>query len=295
MQLAPLASPTGTSTRQKMPCYHPIPAYRTEAGEIRIRKADDLYNVGKPLHLPCGSCIGCRKSLAQGWALRCHLEAARHNHVGFATLTFDDKNLQVTLSRRTYQLFVKRLRRSMPARTLRHFGCGEYGETNGRPHYHALLFGTYDAAAVEKAWGLGFTKTVRATPRAIAYVAGYTAKKIGWQLEVEERIDYSTGEIYTWQPPFIQMSRNPGIGAHARQWVNSWRSEAIYNGKRQPVPRFLHEAWKAQATEEEIEALALEKEARAQRRASDKPDYDRRAAEAIAVARQQQQASRRPL
>lgn len=276
-----------------MPCYHPIPAYRTEAGEIRLRKADDEYNVGKPLQLPCSSCIGCQKSKAQAWALRCHLEAARHKAVGFTTLTFNDDKLEVTLARRTYQLFVKRLRRSMPARTLRHFGCGEYGEKNGRPHYHAILFGTYDEQLVDKAWGLGHTKTVRATPATIAYVAGYTAKKIGWQFDVEERIDYSTGEVYTWQPPFIQMSRNPGIGAHARQWVNSWRREAIYNGKRQPVPRFLHEAWKAQATEEEIEALAIEKEETARARATNKPDYTRRAAEQIAIARKEHQAARR--
>lgn len=279
-----------------MPCYHPMPAYRTEAGEVKLKKRDDVYNVGKPLQLPCSSCIGCRKSIAQGWALRCHLEAASHKAVGFTTLTFNDQHLQVTLARRTYQLFIKRLRRSMPARALRHFGCGEYGEQNQRPHYHAILFGTYDHALVDKAWGLGFTSTVRATPATIAYVAGYTAKKIGWQFDVEERIDYSTGEIYTWQPPFIQMSRNPGIGAHARQWVNSWRREAIYNGRRQPVPRFLHEAWKAQATEEEIEALAIEKETAALQRGTYKdPAYHRRAAEALAVAQHQHQASRRKL
>ena len=278
-----------------MPCYHPMPAYRSEAGEVKLRKADDLYNVGKPLQLPCGSCIGCQTSKAKAWALRCHLEAATHPIVGFTTLTFNDENLQVTLARRTYQLFVKRLRRSLPARALRHFGCGEYGEKNQRPHYHAILFGTADEQLVDRAWGLGHTFTVRATAATINYVAGYTAKKIGWQLAVEERIDYSTGEIYTWQPPFIQMSRNPGIGAHARQFVNSWRSEAIYNGKRQPVPRFLHEAWKAQATEEEIQALQTEKEARALARATDKPDYTRRANEALAIAKQALQASRRPI
>lgn len=93
----------------------------------------------------------------------------------------------------------------------------------------------------------------------ISYTAGYTAKKIGWKLEAGERVDPETGEVYTWQPPFIQMSRRPGIGAHARQWPHSWRSYAVHNGQQMPVPRFLHESWKQQASREEKEALDYER------------------------------------
>ena len=81
-------------------------------------------------------------------------------------------------------------------------------------------------------------------------------KKIGWRREeAQERVDPETGEVYQWQPPFVQMSRRPGIGGHARQWPSSWRLYAVDDGYKMPVPRFLHDSWKAQASKEEIEEL----------------------------------------
>lgn len=148
------------------------------------------------------------------------------------------------------------------ARPIRYFACGEYGEQTARPHYHAILYGISEKERnmVEDAWGLGHTRTEKLTPARIAYAAGYTAKKIGWLREAsEERVDPDTGEVYKWQPPFILMSRRPGIGGEARQHTSSWRSYAIQDGYRLPVPRFLHEAWKKQATQQEIEEVAHEK------------------------------------
>lgn len=199
---------------------------------------------------------------AQAWALRCQLEMQRHQSAVFTTLTYTDEALPITLAKRHLQLFLKRIRKSSPT-PIRFFASGEYGERTLRPHYHAILYGLSmaDADAIETTWGLGHCRTTPVTPARIAYVAGYTAKKTGWyQLQKEERVDPETGECYTWQPPFIQMSRRPGIGGHAREYPASWRSYAIFGGHKMGVPRFYHESWKQQATEADIETLRIEKE-----------------------------------
>lgn len=257
-----------------------MPAVRLPAGGISLRKQQqglksernengtiswydpDERTLQNQLAIPCGKCLGCRMAKAREWALRCHLEQQDHEEASFATLTYNDKSLPPTLEKRHLQLWLKRIRKALgPARPIRFFASGEYGEQTARPHYHAILYGIdeYDRELVEQTWGLGNTRLEQLTPARISYCAGYTAKKIGFPGQRREQIDYSTGEVYTWQPPFIQMSRRPGIGGNARRHINSWRLYAIHNGTRMPVPRFLHEAWKKQATEEQIEQLEIEK------------------------------------
>jgi hypothetical protein len=201
---------------------------------------------------------------ARAWALRCHLELQQHPQAAWTTLTYDESHKPPTLDKRHLQLFLKRLRKGLgPNRIVRYFASGEYGEQTERPHYHAILYGLSENERnfIEDRWGLGHARTVAATAATINYTAGYTAKKIGYkQKMIPEQVDLRTGEVYNWQPPFIQMSRRPGIGAHARQWPQSWRSYAIQDGYRIPVPRYLHESWKAQASPEAIEMLQYEKQ-----------------------------------
>lgn len=77
-------------------------------------------------------------------------------------------------------------------------------------------------------------------------------------------MDYETGEIYRWKAPFLQMSRGGrtggGIGCSARKYINSWRDFAILNGRKIPVPRYLHLAWQKAATPEQREELQREKQ-----------------------------------
>lgn len=178
---------------------------------------------------------------------------------------------------------------------VRFFASGEYGEKLNRPHYHAILFGlgTHHSEAIERTWTHGYTHTVPVSPAAIAYVAGYCQKKIGWRLT--RQYDPETGELL-WEPPFQEMSRRPGIGGHARQWAGSWRKFAVHNGQRMPVPRYLHEAWKAQATPNEKEELEYERlKERALRETLTKEEWQQklRAAEALAAAKQNLKAARR--
>lgn len=275
-----------------MPCHHPLPAWKTRRGEVSLgREPPD----SQALRLPCGSCLGCRTSTARAWALRCHLELQAHEKAVFTTLTYAEA--PPTLRPEHLQLWLKRLRKSSAAK-IRFFASGEYGERFNRPHYHALLYGAgpEDAEKIEKTWKHGYAQTVQISPAAIAYVAGYCQKKIGYRLTTDERVDPETGELYTWQPPFRVMSRRPGIGGDARKWATSWRRYAVHNDQRIPVPRFLHEAWKKAASAEELEILEKEKyDERALRetQTTEEEKRARRAAEALAVARQNLRAAER--
>lgn len=172
-------------------------------------------------------------------------------------MTYDDNHLPPTLQKYHLQGFLKRLRSRTKAR-LRFFACGEYGQHTLRPHYHAILFGLRPDAPIQESWPHGHTRADALNEARISYTAGYTAKKLTYKLDTEERIDYATGECYTYQPPFLQMSRRPGIGAAARQHLNSWRRTTIHNDNQVPAPRYLHNAWKDNATLQQLAQLESE-------------------------------------
>jgi len=179
----------------------------------------------------------------------------------------------------------------------RFFAAGEYGERTFRPHYHAIWFGLPEGAheAIQRAWPYGFVRTDPLSPAAVAYVAGYCAKKLGWQLEKGERLDPSTGELYQYQPPFVLMSRGGrngvGIGGDARKHYRSWKSVAIYHGKPVPAPRYLHEAFLKQASESEMQQFQLERESLISTFTHER----REAAKAIALANLAMKAEKRTL
>lgn len=279
-----------------MPCHHPIRAWSAPSGTVYFQK--DPRSEWSSIALPCGKCLGCKVAHRQAWALRCHFENQLHATAIFTTLTYADENLPLTLSKRHLQLGLKRIRKKMgAARPIRFFASGEYGEQNKRPHYHAILYGASldDEKLVEDAWGLGHAHTYELNPARIAYTAGYTATKLNdAPHSYHERVNPETGEVYTWQPPFIQMSRRPGIGGHVRVHADSWRSYAITpNGYKIPVPRFYHEAWKATATDDQIRELRTEKTKHALNR--DTSIYSLNAAEKIEQNKQNEKARKRKL
>lgn len=251
-----------------MPCFHPHSGWKTWSGET-ILGNQEPKNARSWLPIPCGTCIYCRQAKAQAWALRCQLELQQHETAAFTTLTYDDAHLPDTLVKRDLQLWLKRLRRNIQRtasnRTIRFFAAAEYGETTGRPHYHVITFGlsAQEDHLIDDAWGLGLTRTYPANNRTIAYTAGYTAKKREPKFRLAHhdrpRLDRTGTYFYRWQNPFFQMSRRPGLAAHAKQYTDSWRLYSIQNGFKKPVPRYLHEAWKAQATPLQLEELEQEK------------------------------------
>lgn len=87
------------------------------------------------------------------------------------------------LSRRDYQLFLKRLRKvislNFPDEKVRYYICGEYGPVHFRPHFHLLLFLDSQPVAsqmgeyVRSCWPYGFIDCQLATSSATGYVSKY--------------------------------------------------------------------------------------------------------------------------
>lgn len=180
----------------------------------------------------------------------------------FVTLTYSDENLPAnySLNVRDYQLWMKRLRKSIEPRKIRYYACGEYGEKKLRPHYHAIIFGYrpsdayvwrrtpkghvyYRSESLESTWGLGNVEFGDVTATNGAYVAGYALKKMR---DADNPAKYKrpcpiTGEIFTVEPEFALMSSNPGIGT---SWFEKFEGDAfpsdfvVIDGEKRSVPRF---------------------------------------------------------
>ncbi len=247
-----------------MPCYRPLRGYRCKFPNgngkypIVFKAGPSAYEAQE---VPCGQCIGCRLARSLMWATRCYHESMGHDVNCFITLTYSPEFMPEdgSLVKRDFQLFLKRLRKSIAPVRVRFFMCGEYGEQLLRPHYHACLFG-YDFADKElfsrsggcdlsiseslgELWPFGFSTVGEFTFETAAYVARYCVKKVTGELAREhyERVDVETGELVLLQSEYTTMSRRPGIG---RYWFEEFgdevfpSDEVIINGKVASPPRY---------------------------------------------------------
>lgn len=223
-----------------MPCFHPLtgyvvrPEYRTDGKRLSFTyNPRRCYGPEVPsVSVPCGQCIGCKLERSRQWAIRAIHENQLHDTSCFLTLTYADEYLPTgqTLVKRDMQLFLKRLRKARGSFRLLY--CGEYGETNFRPHYHAIIFGLdfrhdqrplrrspsgemlFQSPSLDKLWGLGAVAIGSVTFESAAYVARYVTKKItGPAAEA-----HYAGRL----PEFFQPSLKPGIGA---DWLARFRSD----------------------------------------------------------------------
>lgn len=226
-----------------MPCYKPLTAFK--AGTLPSGKARLLFTPqmgAEPLLLPCGRCIGCRLERSRQWALRCVHEADMHPQNCFITLTYDNEHLPEdgSLHKDHFQKFMKRLRKHISPSKVRFFMCGEYGDENFRPHYHACLFGydfpdkelwqtreeisLYRSITLERLWPFGFSTIGDVTFESAAYTARYVMKKVTGEKAEDHysRLNAETGEIYQLQPEYTTMSLKPGIG---KGWYDKYKSD----------------------------------------------------------------------
>lgn len=185
-------------------------------------------------------------------------EAQMHECSSFLTLTYSDEHLPADYSVRKpiFQKFMKRLRKSLLG-NIRFYACGEYGDENGRPHYHALVFGwdfhadrklikrtefgnlyTSDQAAT--AWSFGNVWIGDVSYKSACYVAGYVSKKItGDQAKTHYWRQHPRGYLTQVEPEFQLQSQ--GIG---RAWFDKFKSDAfpsdfcVVEGKQVAVPRY---------------------------------------------------------
>lgn len=227
-----------------MPCFHPLQAYygeRKSNGKHRIVFNERDKELNLDLKLPCGQCIGCRLDRSRKWAMRCYFESFLYENNCFITLTFDDDHLPEnrSIDVRDFQLFMKRLRKEF-GNGIRFFHCGEYGDLNFRPHYHACLFNhdfpdkkifkvcngnrLYTSEVLQRLWPFGMSSIGDVTFESAAYVARYIVKKInGKDAQAHyELINYDTGEVFDRKPEYTTMSRRPGIGS---AWFDKFHSD----------------------------------------------------------------------
>lgn len=246
-----------------MTCYHPLSAWQTDGGEIVFQERGSIR---RSLILPCGQCRGCRLERSRQWATRCIHEAAMYDSSSFVTLTYNNDNCPVSLRYGDFQKFMRKLRKRHGK--ARFFMCGEYGDENSRPHFHACLFGVhfsdrvpisavsggptlYRSSILERLWPHGFASVGDVTFESAAYVARYVMKKVNGDgaeeikengLRHYERVTVD-GEIKELRPEFCQMSRRPGIG---KPWFDKFCGDVFsdvkdgvrHHAARLRAPRF---------------------------------------------------------
>lgn len=214
-----------------MSCYNPLSAWygkdvNPETGKRPIVFHPSQAFTDLPVELPCGKCEGCRADQSLMWSIRAYHESQEHERNCFVTLTYDDSNYPADgcINKRDLQLFFKRLRKEIAPVKCRYIACGEYGDTTGRAHYHALLFGVdfrdyrrvmlgstmYTHPVLEKCWGKGQVAVDSMSMASICYTCGYVFKKIGAT------------------DTFNLMSRRPGIG---KNWLEKYLGDLQRIGK----------------------------------------------------------------
>jgi hypothetical protein len=215
------------------------------------------------IQIACGQCTGCRMQRVADWQTRIIHESQGWKENCFITLTYGPGNLppNSSLEHRDYQLFMKRLSKqeAQNGKRLRFFMCGEYGDENGRPHYHACIFNhefqkdrergksrsgemMYESHNLTELWGMGNCTTQDLTPGTAAYAAGYIMKKtLGEEGEQPYNIETPEGEILTRTPPYARMSNRPGLG---EKWFQQNKTHVlahdfiIQDGIKKSVPTY---------------------------------------------------------
>lgn len=189
-------------------------------------------------------------------------EASLYENNAFITLTSEDAFLyrryrtvdargrevmSGSLDRRAFPLFMKRLRQEVGP--VRYFHSGEYGEENGRPHYHALLFGVwfrdtrevgttasghpaFASDTLSWLWPDGVHQIGAVSFESAQYVARYCLKKVtGVGAQAHYQRVGPDGKLFQLEPEYATMSRGNGIPGDPGQfgigyrWLEKFRGE----------------------------------------------------------------------
>lgn len=197
-----------------------------------------LKTVEEVLEVPCGRCIACKIQHSREWAQRIlhEVETSPRGAI-FTTLTYSDYVGPLVFKDLTD--FWKRLRKRLNA-PIKYFACGEYGEKNGRPHFHAIVFNLPVGSewnnelqcfyspdkVIETAWGHGLVFNGTVTYDSARYVAGYILKQPSKKLD-----------LGGFTPPSLRVSRGIGLdylNSHFGQVFNG----LYVNGVRTSLPRY---------------------------------------------------------
>lgn len=169
---------------------------------------------------PCGRCLGCRIDRSKQWQIRLTHELSLWQSAMFVTFTYTDKNCPPTLIKKHFQLMMKRFRKKIFPLRVSYYIVGEYGDTFGRPHGHAIIFG-FDFREHEKLlknghlrpdtqfkniWPFGLIHVGDVNKQSIGYCAKYVQKKL---MGEENKAFYEAAGL---EPEFSLVSKKPAIG-----------------------------------------------------------------------------------
>ncbi len=245
-----------------MACYSPLKGFKNLNGALVFKRS--VHTIGT-MEVACGQCLGCRLDRTLMWAMRIVHESSLYEHIHgncFVTFTYRSKeNSSVEQYRKGHYVpddyslnyhhfrdFIKRLRRHFPQK-IRYFHCGEYGEENLRPHYHACLFNvsfedqvieqqlegitTYSSPTLSKLWPYGFCTIGELNFDTAAYTAGYILKKITGNEAAEAYLRNDEYGVCFWvKPPYVTMSLKPGIG---EKFYQKFKTD-FFPADESPVP-----------------------------------------------------------
>lgn len=263
-----------------MACHHPIPATIDSDGTVTLKHtlSQALWEDGEYLELECKHCLACRAKRARGWAIRAHHEnqmSTRWTEYGpvsnsaFLTLTYAEEPENGSLDHAHFQNFAKKVRRDLGS--FRFLMCGEYGSSNGRPHYHALIFGQdwhrdrypwkvqasgtlYRSPSLEEQWPHGFSLIGPVNFATASYVAQYMNKKQAAEELGEDLWNHVYGwedgePVYSRKPPYICMSRGgkkgKGLG-HSwieKHWTDVYPMDRVIIGTNRFTPPAYYDRW----------------------------------------------------
>ncbi len=250
-----------------MMCLRPVKIFNPTLSLDRYDKTFDLdklkaiYGDKLYINVPCGKCEACIERKSNEWATRIYHEWLMSDTAYFCTLTYAEEFLPInvvtmrsvdreeqfelpSLCKRDVQLFMKRLRKRL-GNGLRFFLGGEYGEDDGRPHYHFVIFNypkKYEDdldMIVQGAWSYGMIQTNGLNIQRIMYVAKYIYSSSTWTKEMMQGL----------QLPFTLSSRRPGLGSCYCNDMSNIRYHnktletvvTIDDGKVMPMPRYFRD------------------------------------------------------
>lgn len=192
--------------------------------------------------VPCRKCTPCRISKLAIKDKLCREEQnsfLRKGHgSSFVTLTYNEGIPHCGLCPVVYRNFLKRfrinLKRSGYNVPIKFVGCGEYGDTNFRPHYHFIFFGLDTVSFVRdilrKSWPYGFIQFGALKSGGIRYVLDYVMSHSS-NFEDDLSQSYVNQCLY---PPFHSSSR--GIGS---EWLKEikpfYQEHGFYYDKGKPM------------------------------------------------------------
>jgi len=218
---------------------------------------------------PCSTCIACRLDYSKEWALRLSHESQLYQENDFITLTYNQENLPQdgSIHKRELEKFIKRLRSKLYPKTIRYYGCGEYGKICktcglsrpycikegckkfipilGRPHYHAIIFNhsfTNKEPLFLSPKRYGFRKSgadhtlyrsgqlERMWKKGFSTVGDVTPESAAYIARyVTKKINGKEAEKHygNKSSEFSLMSRNPGIG---HDWFQKYKTDIFPKG-----------------------------------------------------------------